>query len=136
MVLGRHLAAFVAILSLCVGHVAVCAGWQATPAARMACCTNDEVTCPMHQATPNSHGMMAQHTVDQVQADSCCAGSERTEAATTFASFAMATSIALVPSPLAAVVPALMLHIDGRRAALPLAPSPVPRHLLLSVFLV
>jgi hypothetical protein len=137
MVLARHLAAFLAILSLCLGHVALCVGWQATPEARMACCTNDEATCPMHQGASHSDGVMvSQHTVDQAHADSCCAGSAGNESGTIAAGFAMATSFALVPRPFFALLPTLTFHIDGRRAAVPLPPSPVPKHLLLSVFLV
>src|SRR5436305_1193922 len=110
MVLGRHLAPVVAILSLCVGQVAVCAGWQTTPEARMACCTSDEATCPMHKAASHSHGGASQHAVDQAQADSCCAGSERSQSATTGTGFATATSFALVPSPFAAMLPTLTFH--------------------------
>jgi hypothetical protein len=136
MVVGRRLAAFVAILSLSAGHAAVCAGWQPTPEARMACCTGDEAACPMHTAPTQSHGVAAQHAVDQAQANSCCAASERTKSATPGTGFPMMTSFAVVATPFAVALPTLTLHVDGRRAAIPLPPSRVPTHLLLSVFLV
>ena len=45
----RRLAALTSVLTLCVGNGAVCAGWQVTPDARMACCM-DGTDCPMHKS--------------------------------------------------------------------------------------
>src|SRR3954464_10006747 len=76
----RRVAAMAAVLTLSLGNVAVCAGWQATPEARMACC-HDDASCPTH--TPDSHGSGSKHHVTQTQADNCCAASERNDPATT-----------------------------------------------------
>ena len=129
----RRLAALTAILALCVGNVAVCAGWQGTPEARMACCM-DEANCPMH--TSESHHRGSVHQVTQAQADTCCAGSERNDSTTTrttIVSSGTATlALAVVPVVIAPIVPAL----EEWRALVPLPVSPVPKHLLLSVLLV
>src|SRR5262245_62287515 len=47
--LVRRLAAMAAVLTLCVGNLAECAGWQPTPEARMECCANG-TKCPMHKS--------------------------------------------------------------------------------------
>ena len=70
----RRLVAVLGVIGLCAGNVAVCAGWRATPEARMACC-QDEASCPMHKS--ESHGSQSEQHVTQAQADNCCAGSER-----------------------------------------------------------
>ena len=129
----RRLAALTSILALGVGNVAACAGWQATPEARMACCM-DDTNCPMHKS--ESHHHASQHQVTQTQADSCCAGSERNDSATSQTTFvssgAVALVVAIVPVVVAPIVPAL----QEWRALVPLPVSPVPKHLLLSVLLV
>ena len=89
----RRLAALTSVLTLCVGNVAVCAGWQATPEARMACCMND-TSCPMHKSESHHHG--SNHHVTQTQADSCCAGSERNDSATSQTTFVSSGTVALV----------------------------------------
>jgi hypothetical protein len=118
---------------LIVGNVAVCAGWQATPEARMECCKNG-TTCPMHQSDANRS--RSPHSITQAQADTCCAASSnRSESPTAVSSFALvnaATLPAIVPS----VVPVAAHALEEWRALVPLPVSPVPKHLLLSVFLV
>ena len=129
----RRLAALMSVLTLCVGNVAVCAGWQGTPEARMACCMNGP-SCPMHES--ESHHRGSAHQVTQAQADSCCAAGERNDAATSQTTFVSTGTVALgvasVPVVVAAIVPALQQW----RAYIPLPVSPVPKHLLLSVLLV
>jgi hypothetical protein len=129
----RRLAAVAAVLMLCIGNVAVCSGWQATPEARMACC-QDEATCPMHKS--ESHGSGSKHHVTQVQADNCCAGSERNDSATTQAAFASSGIVALVPANIPLVVTLSVPALQEWRAFIPLPVSTIPKHLLLSVFLV
>jgi hypothetical protein len=129
----RRLAALAAVLMLCIGNVAVCSGWQATPEARMACC-QDEATCPMHKS--ESHGSRTKHHVTQVQADNCCAGSERNDSATTRAAFAPSAIVALVPADIPLVVTPSVPALQEWRAFIPLPVSTIPKHLLLSVFLV
>ena len=127
----RRLAATVAVLTLCVGNLALCAGWQATPEARMACC-RDETTCPMHKEGGHGSG---QH-VTQTQADTCCAASERNDSATTRPALVPSGVIALAPAAVPLVVIPSVPALEEWRALVPLRVSPVPKHLLLSVFLV
>lgn len=129
--MSRRLSAGVLTLVLLVGHVAVCAGWLATAEARMACCTEGS-SCPMHKP-----GSGESATITQARADSCCASSERDEAgpsaslvAATISSAVLGTAIVLPVSP-----PALVLS-EAWRTVVPIPVSPVPKHLLLSVFLV
>jgi hypothetical protein len=130
---ARRVAAVAAVLTLCVGNFAVCAGWQATPEARMACC-KDGTSCPMHKSA--SHGSGSTHVVSQAQADTCCAAaSNRTDSPTAAASFALLNSAAL-PAVVSFVVPVAVPALQGWRALVPLPVSPVPKHLLLSVLLV
>jgi hypothetical protein len=58
----RLVAAILAVFVFAGGLAAAaqCAGWQPTPAARMACCVRAHDTCP-----------------DQTAADACCARSEQ-----------------------------------------------------------
>jgi hypothetical protein len=128
----RRLAAIAAVLTLCAGNLAVCDGWRATPQARMACC-DVEPACPLHE--PDSHASGSHHGADQAQADGCCAASERTGSATTVAGFIPAGTPALHVSPVPADLPAIASFFERWRAVAPLPPSPVPKHLLLSVFL-
>jgi hypothetical protein len=72
----------------------------------------------------------------QVEADSCCASSEREDPGPSIPAFAAVTSLADLGSVvLPAMVPALVLTDDWRTSS-PVPSRPVPRHLLLSVFLV
>jgi hypothetical protein len=132
MMLGRRFAAVVAVLMLCVGNLAVCAGWQATPAARMACCMNG-TSCPMHKS--ESHGTGSKRTISQVQADNCCAAaSNRTQSSVAGPTFVLSNPRALQAATRFVLVAVLVFQ--KWRALLPLPVSPVPKHLLLSVLLV
>jgi len=131
--LARRLVAIAAVLTLCVGNLAVCAGWQATPEARMACCRN-EAACPMHKSESQNSGM--RHTVSQAQADSCCAGSQRTHSTTTNSTFVLSGVVALALATVPVVTSPNVPALQDWRALVPLPVSPVPKHLLLSVFLV
>ena len=133
IVFSRQLVAIAAILTLSVGNVALCAGWQATPEARMACC-RDEATCPMHKS--ESHGSGSKHTITQAQADHCCAGSERTQSSNTSATFVVSGIIVLAPATMPLVTSPNVPALQAWRAFVPLPVPPVPKHLLLSVFLV
>jgi hypothetical protein len=133
LALIRRVSAILAILTLCVGNVAVCAGWKATPEARMACC-RDESTCPMHKS--GAHNSGPEHQLTQAQADTCCAGSERNESATTRPLLVSSGVVALAPAIVPLVVVPTVPALEEWRAFVPLRVSPVPKHLLLSVFLV
>ena len=131
--LFRRLAATAAVLALSFGNVAVCAGWRATPAERMACC-QDESKCPMHESA--GQGSASHHQPTQSQADSCCAASAQNESATTRAALVSSGVAALAPATVTVVVMPMVAALDKWRALVPLRVSTVPKHLLLSVFLV
>jgi hypothetical protein len=129
----RRAAAIVAVLTLAVGNVAQCAGWQATPEARMACCM-DGATCPMHKS--DSHKSSSSRVVSQAQADSCCAAATQGRDSSAAGSiFAISSVMALVPVT-AFTVPSNAFASQEWRALVPLPVSSTPKHLLLSVFLV
>ena len=89
----------------------------------------------MHES--DSPELGAQPGLTQAQADSCCASSERDnsdQSVPTFVAMISApvhgAAILLTPS-----VPALLLR-ERWRVVAPVPTGPVPKHLLLSVFLV
>ena len=133
MIVTRRLAAVVAILALCVGNVEVCAGWQATAEARMACCMTG-TTCPLHKSDGHDHS--SKGDISQAQADSCCAAAaQQRDFAAAGSPFASSGVIALVPAALF-TVPASAPTAQEWRALVPLPVSSIPKHLLLSVLLV
>ena len=130
---GRLVAVFLAVL-VSAGNAAICAGWAPTPEARMECCSGEE-PCPMHKGEPGKDE--SEHSVSQAHADSCCASSERDSSNQSTPSSVASISSAVLGTGivLPALVPALVLS-DGWRTVAPILSPPVPRHLLLSVFLV
>ena len=120
-------------LLLSGGNGVVCAGWAPTPEARMACCADDN--CPMHRG--GSDESSSQRTVTQAQADACCAASEREQSSSSTPTAVAIISAAVLGAgvDLPAVTPSLVLT-DGWRMDAPIHSPPVPRHVLLSVFLV
>ena len=119
---------------LMAGNAAVCAGWLPTAEARMACCA-DGTECPMHKG--DLHHFGSQRVPTQAQADSCCAASEGTTSNQSNPTFVAAITVAVLGAGtvLPANVPALVLS-DGWRTSAPMPVAPVPKHVLLSVFLV
>lgn len=117
---------------MATGNLALCAGWAATPEARMACCADED--CPMHKGDGAS---ASEQVISQAQADACCALSEGQQSNQSTPTFVTVISSAVlgigvvVPMP----APALVLS-DGWRTVAPIPIAPVPRHVLLSVFLV
>jgi hypothetical protein len=132
--LVHRLAAFALTLGLMAGNAAVCAGWMPTPEARMACCA-DGVECPMHKG--DSHSPGSARVLTQAQADSCCASAEGQNSNQSNPSFVTAITAAVlgVGVVLPANIPALVLS-DAWRTSAPIPVAPVPKHVLLSVFLV
>jgi hypothetical protein len=122
-----------AVLTLCVGNVAVCAGWQATAEARMACCTNG-TTCPMHKS--ESRGSAATRGITQAQADSCCATASASAQSSVATPNYVLSNVTAVPATPRFDAPAPVFDRQQWRILAALPPSPVPRHLLLSVLLV
>ncbi len=128
----KQLVAVAALLALCVGNVALCDGWEASPEARMTCCASDG--CPMHQSQPDAGST---HVVGQAQADSCCTLSESHHSSRVPSAVTLSGSIVALRSasePVTVVVTAPILQ--AWRTLVPLPVSSVPKHLLLSVFLV
>jgi hypothetical protein len=119
---------------LIAGNGALCAGWAATPEARMACCA-DGVECPMHK--DRSHKTGSNRVITQAQADACCAASERSQSKSS-----NPTPVTAIAAPVlgaGVVVPAMtprLVSTAGWRSEAPFHSPPVPRHVLLSVFLV
>ena len=129
----RRLIALMLTTLVVAGNAAVCTGWAPTPEARMACC-NDGEPCPMH--TGASHGSTATQTITQAEADRCCAASEQEQAGQTTQAFVVPVSSAVLA--LGIVVPSApprLVLTDAWRSRVPLRPPPLPRHALLSVFL-
>jgi len=133
LTLARRLRAIGLMLALVAGNSAVCAGWAPTPEARMSCCT-ESGNCPMHK--DGAHHSGDTNLVTQAQADSCCAASESHQSNQSSPTFVEVSSAVLGPGIIVpAPVPALVLS-DAWRTAAPIPLAPVPRHVLLSVFLV
>jgi hypothetical protein len=129
----RRATVVVAVLTLFVGNVAGCAGWQATTEARMACCM-DVTACPMHKSDGHDH--FSKRVVSQAQADGCCAASaQQRDSAAAGPTFAASGVIALVPVA-GFTVPVSVFASQEWRALIPLPVSSTPKRLLLSVFLV
>ena len=90
---------------------------------------------------PNAQGRFAppgsERIVTQVQANSCCAAAEGQNSNQSNPSFvtAITATVLGVGVVLPANVPALVLS-DAWRTSAPIPIAPVPKHVLLSVFLV
>jgi hypothetical protein len=132
--LVRRLAALALTVGLMAGNAAICAGWMPTAETRMACCA-DGAECPMHKG--DSHSSASQRVLTQAQADSCCAAAESQHSSQSNPSLVTAITAAVlgVGVVLPANVPALVLS-DAWRTSAPIRIAPVPKHVLLSVFLV
>ena len=120
-------------LLLAGGTAFACEDLAATPEARMACCS-DGSNCPMHQGESNRR---SGRTLTQAQADACCTVSGRDQSDQSSQSTGAVISSAVLGSGV--IVPAAVPHLilsDGWRTAAPTPIVLVPRHLLLSVFLV
>jgi len=89
----------------------------------------------MHKG--DSQSSASERVLTQAQADSCCASSEREPSNQSNPSFATAITAAVlgVGMVFPASIPALVLS-DAWRTSAPLPAAPVPKHVLLSVFLV
>jgi hypothetical protein len=131
--MSRRLSAIAMALALLAGNAAVCAGWSASSEARMACCSEGG-ECPMHKG--ESRGTTSHRVITQVQADNCCASSEGGKSNQSNPTFVAAISSAVLGTGivLPVSVPALVLS-DGWRTAAPAPTGPIPKHVLLSVFL-
>ena len=132
LTLVRRLASLLAVLMLCVGNLAACAGGD-TPEARLDCCTHDDA-CPMPPSgSANTH---TPSPITQSQADSCCAAtSGDREPGASVSTFVPSATLLVPRSPLPETLPAFGSGVEGWRALIPVPRAAVPIHLLLSVFL-
>jgi hypothetical protein len=118
---------------LTAAPLGLCAAVAPASEARMACCVENE--CPMHDRTTQTSDM--HHQPSQSQADQCCIASERDTPDTS-----MPISVAVSSTPVVDASVLLPLNVptlvrtDAWRMTTPLLVAPVPRHLLLAVFLV
>lgn len=125
----RRAVAFVAVVTIGAGGWAECAGWQATAEARMACCAEGS-GCPGHRSESGG-----ETTLTQVAADSCCAAGERNDAGPVAQVSAAHAVPAVVPQSSGLALRPLAQQATWRLSE-PVLIHHVPRHLLLSVFLV
>ncbi len=130
---SRRLSAVLLALALVAGQAGVCAGWMPTPEARMACCSENG-PCPMHKSDSEDDG--SKRVVSQAEADRCCAASEHEDStpSQSNAAFFVTLAVALIPVP--GLLPAPEAHAEIWRASVPIPTGHVPKHVLLSVFLV
>lgn len=135
----RHLSVLFLTAAFAAGNLGVCAGWKPTAEARMACCAKDGV-CPMRKAAASERtaAHVVAHVVTQAQADSCCAASEQgnTKESAQASASAAAPAIVLLPVTFPAPDLASPWRPPARPAASPPPLHSVPRHVLLTVFLV
>ena len=131
--LSHRLSSVLLTLALAAGQAGVCAGWMASPEARMACCSDDG-PCPMHKS--DSEDDESKRVVSQAEADRCCAASERDDSTPSPSSAGFFVALGIVLSPVPALLPDPQAHVELWRASVPIPPAHVPKHLLLSVFLV
>ena len=126
----KRLASVGCVLALMQGVVVQCAGWQATQEARRQCCQDG--ACPLHHREVSA----SRTRVTQAAADDCCAQSERHESSPSQTVFASTVALAVIQS-LAPVVLSLSPTVTlSAPWETPSPPSHVPKHVLLSVFLV
>jgi hypothetical protein len=100
----------------------------------MACCAEGG-DCPMRHGRPDESS--SGRVITQAQADACCAASERdqSDSSNPTAMAAISPAVLGVAVVLPEMAPALVLT-DGWRTEAPSHSPPVPRHILLSIFLV
>lgn len=119
------------ILTLSAGGLGLCAGWEATAEARMACCVKG-AACPMHTADDSG----TRQVVSQAVADACCAASERGDAAPSDAAYVPLATLLPAVSPIALALVPIDVPIDAWSADVPAPGLHVATHLLLSVLLI
>jgi hypothetical protein len=127
----RQACSLVLLLALFVPAAVECAGWKPSAEARKACCAAG--TCAKESAQLSAG---SKPIVSQADADDCCAASETQESDSPSPTHATLIAVAdLQP----AVFPATFDLTPATRRSERLEPpqaTAVPRHLLLSVFLV
>lgn len=131
--LARHCSAALLILVMMAGNLGVCAGWAATPEARMSCCKSGE-SCPMSHSEGTGGAAPA---LTQAQADACCASSEPDGSTPSAAPTASAITVAVLGLGVLVPPPTRIDRLHPAFAADPPdAQTAVARHVLLTVFLI
>lgn len=118
------------VLAFVQSAVAQCAGWQATPEARLDCCESG--MCPLNHRGDD----VAPIKITQATADDCCAQSQDQESSPSVRIFASTMTAAVVdttPPFVPSIVPAAPVRAPWENAS---PPDHVPKHLRLSVLLV
>ncbi|MGH2361633.1 MAG: hypothetical protein ACRDGM_13970 [bacterium] len=134
LTLSRRLFALALTVLLSVGNGAVCAGWAHSPEARMACCADGQ-DCPMHK--DESRSTASNQRITQAQADACCAASEREQSNQSNPTVVAAISSAVLGTGIVVPIPVpALVQSDAWRSVSPIPIRAVPKHVLLSVFLV
>jgi len=129
----RRLYALILAVALVTGQTGLCAGWLPTAEARMDCCADG--SCPMHKG--EHHHTNSGSSITQAEADACCASAKEAPSGPSAPTAASAVSIAVLgPGTLTpATTPALVLS-DFWRVDAPVPLDSLPRHVLLSTFLI
>ena len=127
----RRVVGCLVLAIMAAGNVAVCAGWKNSAEARMACCESND-SCPMHK--DDGENALASRSISQTEADRCCAGSERHEAATSPGAFVAIEALPIVAEWFTVAVESF----DFTRPAWDTPPPQghTSRQVLLSVFLI
>ena len=123
------MASVVCVLAFAQNTVVQCAGWQATPEARLQCCQDG--ACPHHHHEDNA----SRTKLTQAAADDCCAQSQRDESSPSGVVFSSTITLAILqylPPVILSLAPTVPLSAPWETA------SPPTRVLqrLLSVLLV
>lgn len=127
----RRVVAGLVLALLAGGDAAVCAGWESSPEARMACCVKDDA-CPMHHDAAGSAKASAR--INQGEADRCCAGSERPESAPSPNAFVAVIALPVVVDLFVAEPRGERILPPASRDDGPPPPGRVSQQALLSVF--
>jgi hypothetical protein len=132
---SRRLSALALAVLISVGNAAVCAASVSTAEARMACCAKGDA-CPTHKGVSHGHDSGFHRGMTQAQADRCCAASERDSNQTSPPFVIAISSTVLGPGVVVPVTAPRFVLSNAWRTGAPIPLASIPRHVLLSVFLV
>jgi hypothetical protein len=128
----HRIAALALLLPLLASNAALCAGWMPTPEARLACCS-ESGACPMHKSdVPHAE---SSRVLTQAQADTCCAASNRDSSQSSGTFVGTITRAVLGTATVHLFVASDQHRRAEWRTAVPASTAPIPRHVLLSVYL-
>jgi len=127
----RRIAVVLMTVGLMAGAWRPCAGWKPTPEARMSCCMR-KADCAKHKSAGGSGH--APHR--QSDADACCAASERPDASPSLLTVVVPPTFVPLAGPFAEPPSVPARWFDSRRPPPLVAERRLPRHLLLSVFVI